>query len=186
MQQTSVVTIDPPLRIINIGNGCEAFSSMIYIPAKSELTATMQSLTRSQFFLNYNFKYIKISTFVVFQNITIVKLTPEEKEQLKSKVKLLEPMDLLNQELQLIDENYPLSMPPWAILGLQLVSGGFILTELSMMTWLCVKHRKSIPMLLKFGFSLACKIHQNPSIIEHLIQQVDEFLHKNPALDPPL
>ena len=118
----------------------------------------------------------------MFQNITMVKLTPEEKEQLKSKVKLLEPMnmDLLNQELQLIDENYPLSMLPWAILGFQLVSGGFILTELSMMTWLCVKHRKSIPMLLKFDFSLARKIHQNPSIIEHLIQQVDEFLHKNP------
>ena len=40
-------------------------------------------------------------------------------------------------------------------------------------------------MLLKFGFSLAHKIHQNPSIIEHLIQQVDEFLHKNPPPDPP-
>ena len=123
----------------------------------------------------------------MFQNITMAKLTPEEKEQLKSKVKLLESMDmdLLNQELQLIDWNYPLSMPPWAILGFQLVSGGFILTELSMMTWLCVKHRKSIPMLLKFGFSLACKFHQNPSIIEHLIQQADEFLHKTPPLDPP-
>ena len=116
----------------------------------------------------------------------MAKLTPEEKEQLKSKVKLLEPMnmDLLNQELQLIDENYPLSMPPWAILGFQLVSGGFILTELSMMTWLCIKHRKSISVLLKFGFSLARKIHQNPSIIEHLIQQVDEFLHKNLPPDP--
>ena len=187
MQQTLVATIDPPLQIIDIGNGCEAFSSTIYIPAKSELTATMQSLTRSQFFLNYNFKYIKISTFVVLQNITMAKLTPEEKEQLKSRVKMLEPMnmDLLNQELQLIDEHYSLSMPPWAILGFQLVSGAFILTELSMMTWLCIKHRKSIPMLLKFGFSLAHKIHQNPSIIEHLIQQADEFLHKNPPPDPP-
>ena len=54
-----------------------------------------------------------------------------------------------------------------------------------MMTWLCIKHRKSIPVLLKFGFSLAHKIHQNPSIIEHLIQQADEFLHKNPPPDPP-
>ena len=101
----------------------------------------MQSLTRSQFFLQYNFKYINISTFVVFQNLTMAKLTPEEKAQLKSKVKLLEPMnmDLLNQKLQLI-------------LGFQLVSGGFILTEISMMTWLCIKHGQSIPVLLKFGF----------------------------------
>ena len=70
----------------------------------------------------------------------MVKLTLEEKEQLKSRVKTLEPMnmDFLNQELQLIEENYPLSMPPWAILGFQLVSGGFIVIKLSMMTWLCV------------------------------------------------
>ena len=94
-------------------------------------------------------------------------------------------MDLLNQKLQLMDEDYPFSLPPWAILGFQLVSGGFILTEISMMTWLCIKHRKSIPVLLKFGFSLAHKIHQNPSIIEHLIQQVDHFLHRTPPLDPP-
>ena len=176
-----------PLQIIDIGNGCEAFSSTIYIPAKSELIATMQSLTRSQFFLQYNFKHINISTFVVFQNITMAKLTSKEKEQLKSKVKLLEPMnmDLLNQKLQLMDEDYPLSMPPWAILGFQLVSGGFILAEISVMTWLCIKHRKSIPVLLKFGFSLAHKIHQNPSIIEHLIQQADHFLHKTPPLDLP-
>ena len=114
-------------------------------------------------------------------------LTLDEKAQLKSKVKLLEPMnmDLLNQKLQLINEDYPLSLPPSAILGFQLVSGGFILTEISMMTWLCIKHRKSIPVLLKFGFSLAHKIHHNPSIIEHLIQQADHFLHRTPPLDPP-
>ena len=56
IHQTLVITIEPPLCIIDIGNGCEAFSATIYIPAKSELTATMQSLTRFQFFLNYNFK----------------------------------------------------------------------------------------------------------------------------------
>ena len=50
LHQTSVVTIEPPLCIIDISNGCEAFSSTLYIPAKSELTTTMQSLTQSQFF----------------------------------------------------------------------------------------------------------------------------------------
>ena len=40
-------------------------------------------------------------------------------------------------------------------------------------------------MLLKFGFSLTCKLHKNPSIIEHLIQQADEFLHKNSPPDLP-
>ena len=35
------VEIKPPLQIIDIGNGCEAFSPTIFIPAKSELTATL-------------------------------------------------------------------------------------------------------------------------------------------------
>ena len=71
LHQTSVVTIEPPLCIIDIGNGCEAFSSTLYIPAKSELTTTLQSLTRSQFFLNYYFQYIKMSSFVVFCEMTL-------------------------------------------------------------------------------------------------------------------
>ena len=52
--KTCVITIKPPLQIVDIGNGCEAYLASIYIPAKSELTATLQSLTRSQFSLDYN------------------------------------------------------------------------------------------------------------------------------------
>ena len=42
--ETHVVAIKPPLQIVDVGNGCEAFSASIYIPAKSELTATLQSI----------------------------------------------------------------------------------------------------------------------------------------------
>ena len=86
-----MVTIKPLLRIIDIGNGCEAFSSTLYIPAKSELTTTMQSLTRSQFFLNYNLQYVQT----------------------------LEPMDMkiFNEKFKLINKDYPLTLPPWLILS---------------------------------------------------------------------
>ena len=132
IHQTSVVTIESPLHIIDIDNGCEAFSSSICIPAKLELTATMQSLTRSQFFLNYNFKYSKMSAFVVFCEMSFAQLTPEEITALQSKVDTLEPMNmaLFNQKFKLIDENNPLTLPPWAILGGQILSGTFILTEI--------------------------------------------------------
>ena len=33
VMETHVVTIKPPLQIIDIGNRCEAFSASIYIPA---------------------------------------------------------------------------------------------------------------------------------------------------------
>ena len=61
--ETHVVTIKPPLQIVNVGNGCEAYSASIYIPAKSELTATLQSITRFQFFLDYNFNYTDVAIF---------------------------------------------------------------------------------------------------------------------------
>ena len=135
LHQISVVTIEPPLCIIDIGNGCEAFSSSLYIPAKSELTITMQSLTRSQFFLNYNFQYVKMSSFVVFHEMTFAQLTPEELANLQAKIQTLEPMNikLFTEKLKLLDENYPLTLPPWIILGGQVISGAFILTEITLM-----------------------------------------------------
>ena len=45
IMETHVITIKPPLQIVDIGNGCGAYSASIYIPAKSELTATLQSIT---------------------------------------------------------------------------------------------------------------------------------------------
>ena len=66
VMETHVITIHPPLHMVEVGNRCEAYSASIYIPAKSELTATMQSITRSQFFLNYNFNYMNVSNFIVW------------------------------------------------------------------------------------------------------------------------
>ena len=45
VMENHVITIKPPLQIVDIGNGCKAYSASIYIPAKSELTATLQSIT---------------------------------------------------------------------------------------------------------------------------------------------
>ena len=168
LHHTSMITIQPPLRIVDVGNGCEAFPSTLYIPAKSELTATMQSLTHSQFFLQYNLQYIKMSSFVVFQEMTFEQLTTEELAALHAKVQTLKSMNmkLFNKKLILIDENYPFTLPPWVTLGGQVISGAFILTKITLMAWFCLKHRKSVSTLLKIGLPLAQKIKDNPQIIE--------------------
>ena len=115
----SIITIEPPLHIIDVGNGCEAFSPTLYIPAKSELTATMQSLTRSQFFLQYNLHYTKMSSFVIFCEMIFENLSQDELMDLRARVQTLEPMNmqLFNAKLHLIDEKYPLTVPPWVTLG---------------------------------------------------------------------
>ena len=106
--KTHVITIHPPLQIVDVGNGCEAYSASIYIPARSELTATMQSITRSQFFLDYNFNYTNVSNFIVWYKTNFVNLTKGEIESLKAKMLKLPTMsmDIFDKTLENIDENY--------------------------------------------------------------------------------
>ena len=124
VMETHVVTIHPPLQIVDIGNGCEAYATSIYIPAKSELTTTMQSITRSQFFLDYNFNYTNVSNFIVLYKTNFVNLTKEEIESLKAKMlKLLTmSMDIFDKTLEKMDENYPFTLSPRLILALLIVT----------------------------------------------------------------
>ena len=91
VMETHVITIKPPLQIVDIGNGCEAYSVNIYILAKSELMATLQSITRSQFFLDYNFNYTNVSNFLIWHKSDFTTLTTKEIEMLKAKMLRLPP-----------------------------------------------------------------------------------------------
>ena len=125
VMETHVVTIKPPFQIVDVGNGCEAFSASIYIPAKSELTATLQSITRSQFFLDYNFNYTNVSNFLVWYNLSFAKLTETEIKTLKAKMLQLPPMsmDMFDNIIDNIDENYPFTFSPKLILALLVTVG---------------------------------------------------------------
>ena len=123
--ETRVITIKPPLQIVDIGNGCEAYSTSIYIPAKSEITATLPSITQSQFFLDYNFNYTNVSNFLIWHKSDFAKLTTKEIETLKAKMLNLPTMtmDLFDNVLENIDEDYPFSLSPKLILALLILTG---------------------------------------------------------------
>ena len=125
IMETHIITIKPPLQIMDIGNGCEAYSASIYIPAKSELMATLQLITRSQFFIEYNFNYTNVSNILVWYKLDLAKLTNEEMETLEAKVLKLPTMsmEIFINILENIDEDYPFSLSPKLILAL-LVSVG--------------------------------------------------------------
>ena len=129
--ETHVITIKPPLQIVDVGNGCKAYSASIYIPAKSELMATLQSITRSQFFLEYKFNYTNVSNLLVWYKLNFAKLTNEEIKTLNAKVLKLPTMsmEMFDNVLENIDENYPLSLSPKLILAL-LVSVGICVIAL--------------------------------------------------------
>ena len=57
LTETPVEIIKPPLQIVYIGNGCEGYSPNVYIPTKSELTSTIDTTARHDFFISFNEKY---------------------------------------------------------------------------------------------------------------------------------
>ena len=99
---------------MDVDNGCKAYSASIYIPAKSELMATLQSITRSQFFLEYNFNYTNVSNFLVWYKSDFAKTNNEEIKTLKAKVQKLPTMlmEMFDNVLENIDENYSFSLSP--------------------------------------------------------------------------
>ena len=49
--------VKPPLTIIYVGNGCEAYSSNLFKPAKSELTTKDNTAMRHTYFQQFNEDY---------------------------------------------------------------------------------------------------------------------------------
>ena len=125
VMETHVITMKPPLQIVDIGNGCEAYSASIYIPAKSELMTMLQSVKQSQFFLDYNFNYTNVSNFLIWHKTNFATLTTDEIKTLKSKMLKLPtmPMDIFKKVLENVDENYPFSISPKLILALLVFTG---------------------------------------------------------------
>ena len=137
VMEAHVITIKPPLQIVDVGNGCEALSASIYIPAKPELTTTQQLITRSQFFLDYNFNYTNVSNFLAWYNFNFAKLTETEIKTLKAKMLQLPPMsmDMSDNIIDNIDEDYPFSLSPKVILALLVTVGIYVIAMEIIFIW---------------------------------------------------
>ena len=125
VMETHIIMIKPPLQIVDIGNGCEAYSASIYIPAKLELTTMIQSVTHSQFFLDYNFNYTNVSQFLIWHKTNFATLTPDEIKSLKAKMLKLPtmPMEIFKKVLGNIDKKNPFSLSLKLILALLVTTG---------------------------------------------------------------
>ena len=154
VMETHVIMIKLPLQIVDIGNGCEAYSANIYIPAKSELTTTLQSITQSQFFLDYNFNYSNVSNFLIWHKTNFATLTPDEIKTLKAKMIKLPtmPMDIFKNVLGNIDKNYPFSLCPKLILSLLVLTGVCTIVIGILFIW----YKRKLPSLpLQWGICLS-------------------------------
>ena len=184
VMETRVITIKPPLQIVDIGNGCKAYSASIYIPAKLELTTTLQSVTQSQFFLDYNFNYTNVSNFLIWHKTSFATLTTNEIKTLKAKMLKLPTMsmDIFKNVLGNVDENYPFSMSPKLILALLVLTG--ICTIVIGILFIWYKRKTSFTSstmgnLLKLIPSLKEKIPTLDSLLPILSEQAPSQNTKN-------
>ena len=182
--ETCVITIKPHLQIVDIGNGCKAYSASIYIPLKSELTTTLQSVTQSQFFLDYNFNYTNLSNFLIWHKTNFATLTNDEIKTLKDKMLKLPTMlmDIFKKVLGNIDKNYPFSMSPKLILALLVLTG--ICTIVIGILFIWYKRKTSFTTstmgnLLKLIPSLKEKIPTLDSLLPILSEQAPSQNTKN-------
>ena len=176
VMETHVITIHPPLQIVDIGDGCEAYSPNIYIPAKSELTATMQSFTRSQFFLDYNFQYTNVSKFVAWYKTNFATLTKEEITSLKAKIMKLPtmPMNIFDKTLENINENYPFSLSPKLILTLLIATGVCFVIFAILFIWY---KRKTTLATSTVGHKLIPSLQEKQPFLNSLLPIFLEFVH---------
>ena len=159
--------IKSPLQIVDIVNGCKVYSTSIYIRAKSELTATLQSVMQSQFFLEYNFNYTNVSNFLIWHKTNFATLTLDEIKKLQAKILKLPTMsmDIFNKALENIDENYPFSMSPKLILALLILVGLCTIVVGILFIW--YKRRTSF----------------TTSTMENLLKLIPSLKEKIPTLD---
>ena len=188
VMETCMITIHPPLQIVDIGNGCEAYSTSVYIPAKSELTATMQSLTRSQFFLDYNTNYTNVSNFIVWYKTDFVNLTKEEINSLKTKIMKLPTMsmDIFEKSLETIDEHYPFSLSPKLILALLVITGVCFIVFGLLFIWYKRKTTLTASTIGNLHKLIPSLTEKKPSL-NSLLPILSEFVHptnnKNTNID---
>ena len=92
LTESTVIDLKPPLTLIYIGNGCEVYSSNLYIPAKSELSSRDDSLTWHDFFSEFNDDYQNISRYSMIENLHLEQLTPEELANLPNRLAAMPPL----------------------------------------------------------------------------------------------
>ena len=96
------MTIHPPLQIIYVGNGCEGFSSSVFIPAKSDQAVIEEIEPRQKYFLEFNEIYKPNQYIGLWYQFEIELMNKSKAQKFVTKAKSFGTLDfaLLNKHIQ--------------------------------------------------------------------------------------
>ena len=126
LTDTHVIDIKLPLTIIYVGNGCEAYSNNLFIPAKSELTSTDSSMVRHDYFQQFNEQYQNITRYSLKEDLGIVQLTPKEIAKIPDRLTALPKLQFKELKRRLVEITQPLNIHS-NVSFILIVIGGLIL-----------------------------------------------------------
>ena len=110
LTDTHVIDVKPPLTIIYVGNGCEAYSSNLLIPAKSELTSKDNTAVWHTYFQQFNEDYQNITRYSLIEDLGLIKLTKKEIENLPDHLTTLPNLQFKELKRRLVEIKKPFNI----------------------------------------------------------------------------
>ena len=118
--------VKPPLTMIYVGNGCKAYSSNLFIPAKSELTSEDNTAVWHTYFQQFNEDYQNITRYSLIEDLGLIKLTKKETENLPDHLTALPNLQFKELKRRLVEIKKPFNIHS-NISFILVVVGGLIL-----------------------------------------------------------
>ena len=179
LTQTTIEVVKPPLTVLYVGNGCEAYSSTMYIPAKSELTSHDPELTRHVFFLDFNAEYQNLTRYSMIEDLHFEQLTTQEKQELPNRLTALPPLKFNHLKKRIKphpDPKPPFKIHPNIVLIILLVAILLVVVTLGFIFWRVYKVRSRVK-----GFKPMVKLFTtNQDDFEKNIKEIIDLV-KNPV-----
>ena len=141
---THVVDIKPPLTIIYVGNGCEAYSNNLYIPAKSELTSRDDTVVCHNYFQQFNEKYQNLTKYSLIEDLGIERLTDKEIDNLPDRLAALPILRFNELKRRLVEIKKPLHIHSNTVAILLLIEGVLLTPCLAYILWRIYKVRSKL------------------------------------------
>ena len=135
LTDTHIIDIKPPLTIIYVGDGCEAYSNNLFIPAKSELTSTDSSLVRHNYFQKFNEEYQDITRYSLIEDLGIVQLTPKEIAKIPDRLTALPKRQFKELKRRLVEIKQPLNIHSNVSFILVMIGGLILCPIIAYILW---------------------------------------------------
>ena len=118
-----------------MGDGCEAYSNNLFIPAKSELTSTDSSLVRHNYFQKFNEEYKDITRYSLIEDVGIVQLTPKEIAKIPDRLTALPKLQFKELKRRLVEIKQPLNIHSNVSFILVMIGGLILCPIIAYVLW---------------------------------------------------